>query len=215
MLHDAPYEDEVQITVDGGLVLPGELVVPTNAKAVIIFAHGKKSNRRSPRNVYMAELLQKEHFATLLIDLLSEEEQQKPEEPYDVDLLAERLSHIRRWMDINPYTDALMVALVGSSTGAAAALKTVAKADNKIGAIVSRGGRPDMAMDVLAQIKVPVLLIVGGEDQEELKMNQDAFEKLNTTKELKVIEGATHLFEEEGKLEEVAHITRDWLLYHI
>lgn len=215
MLHDVQYEDEVHVTVDGGLVLTGEISVPKNAKAVIIFAHGKGSSSHSPRNQYMAEILQKENFATLLIDLLTEEESQSPDDQFDIDLLAERLANIRHWVDDNPHTEALMVGLVGSSTGAAAALKTVAKVDNKIGAVVSRGGRPYLAMDLLDKIKVPVLLIVGGKDKEELRMNQEAFEKMDTTKELEVIEGASHLFKEDGKLEEAAHLTRDWFLYHI
>ncbi len=215
MLHDVSYEDEVQVTVEQGLVLSGEIVVPRNAKAVIIFAHGKGSSSRSPRNKYMAEILLKENFATLLIDLLTEKETRDPDAQFDVDLLAGRLAHIRQWVDNNPHTEGLMIGMVGSSSGASAALKTVAKAGNNIGAVVLRGGRPYLAMDVLHQIKMPVLLLVGGQDQEELKMNRKAFEKLETTKELQVIEGATHLFEEEGKLEEVAHLTRDWFLLYI
>ncbi len=215
MLHDIHYEDEVQITVEDGLVLSGEISVPTNAKAVIIFAHGIGSSSRSPRNQYMAEILQKEHFATLLIDLLTEEEVQSPDEQFDVDLLANRLAHVRHWVANNPHTEGLVIGLVGSSTGAAAALKTVAKVDNKIGAIVSRGGRPYLALDLLDKIKVPVLLIVGGKDKDELRMNREAYEKLDTIKDLKIIEGATHLFQEDGKLKEAAHLTRDWFLYHI
>ena len=215
MLHDVQYEDEVFITVEGGLVLSGEISVPKNAKAVIIFAHGKGSSSRSPRNRYMAEILQKEQFATLLIDLLTEEESQSPDEQFDIDLLADRLAHIRHWVDGNPHTEALVVGLVGSSTGAAAALKTVAKVNNRIGAVASRGGRPHLAMEFLGQIKVPVLLIVGGKDEKELRMNQEAYDKLDTDKDLKVIQGANHLFEEDGKLKEAAHLTRDWFLKHI
>jgi dienelactone hydrolase len=215
MIHDVSHEDEVQITVEDGRILSGEIAVPKHAKAVIIFAHGKGSSSRSPRNKYMAEILQKEHFATLLIDLLTDEEAQDDDSQFDVDVLAKRLAHVRQWVDNNPHTEGLMIGLVGSSSGASAALKTVAKLDNNIGAVVSRGGRPYLALDVLDKIKVPVLLLVGGKDKDELKMNQQAFEKLNTTKELQVIEGASHLFSEEGKLEEAAEFTRDWFLSHI
>lgn len=215
MIHDVSHEDEVQITVENGRILSGEITIPRHAKAVIIFAHGKGSSSRSPRNKYMAENLQKEHFATLLIDLLTEEEMQSADSQFDVDILAKRLAHVRQWVDENPHTEGLMIGLVGSSSGAAAALKTVAKLDNNIGAVVSRGGRPYLALDDLEKIKVPVLLLVGGKDKEELKMNREAFEKLNTTKELQVIEGASHLFSEEGKLEEAADLTCDWFLSHI
>lgn len=215
MIHDVSHEDEVQITVEDGRVLSGEIVVPQHAKAVIIFAHGKGSSSRSPRNKYMAEILQKEHFATVLIDLLTEEEVRDTKDQFDVDILAERLAHVRQWVDENPHTEGLMIGLVGSSSGAAAALKTVAKIDNNIGALVLRGGRPYLAMEVLDKIKVPVLLLVGGKDKEELAMNREAYDKLQTNKELQVIEGAGHLFEEEGKLEEAADLTRDWFLLHI
>ncbi|MFP4091144.1 MAG: dienelactone hydrolase family protein [Cyclobacteriaceae bacterium] len=214
MIHDMRFDEEVKVTVGDGLVLSGHLKVPEDAKAIIVFAHGSGSSRHSPRNNYVAEVLHKENFATLLIDLLSEEENQERSKRFDIDLLADRLNDVRSWIDKNPHLEALMVGLFGASTGAAAALKTVAKVNNRVAAIVSRGGRPDMASEVLDQIRVPVKLIVGGNDTEVLRLNQQAYDQLETTKDLQIIEGASHLFEEAGKLEEVADSAVEWFLKH-
>lgn len=207
MLHEV-----VKITVQGGVVLTGHLTVPQDSKAIILFSHGSGSGRMSPRNNYVAEILQKEKFATLLVDLLTSEENQIYANRFDIDTLTDRLIMIHDWLDQNPHTETLPMGLFGASTGAAAALKAAAKTDGKILTVVSRGGRPDLAIPVLDQVKVPVLLLVGSHDQEVLKLNQKALEHLSPDSELKIIEGASHLFEEPGKLEEVGRAAKDWFL---
>ncbi len=193
--------------------LNGILTVPKNASAVVLFAHGSGSGRLSPRNQAVAKVLNESGFATLLMDLLTGEEEkiddQTGELRFDIEFLAERLVLATKWLGENENTRGLRVGYFGSSTGAGAAL--IAASKNKdIFSIVSRGGRPDLAMDYLSGVSSPTLLIVGGDDEEVIGMNERALEKLKSKKKLEIISGATHLFEEKGALEKVADIAADW-----
>ncbi len=189
--------------------------VPKNARAVILFSHGSGSGRLSPRNQFVAEVLQKAHFATLLVDLLSEREDQDVRNRFNIDLLTERLVALAEWLKQQDATKDLDIGLFGASTGAAAALRCSVKEKNRIGAVVSRGGRPDLALPVLDQVTAPTLLIVGGEDTQVISLNEIAYDRLNCQKKLEIIEGATHLFEEPGTLEEVARLARNWFESHL
>lgn len=166
----------------------------------------------SPRNNYIAEVLQQEKFTTLLVDPLTPQENQNAANRFDIDKLTDRLIAVRDWLDQNPHTEGLPIGLFGASTGAAAALKAAIKTKGKISAIVSRGGHPDLTTPLLDQVKIPVLLLVGSKDEETLKLNQEVIQDLSEESELKVIEGANHFFEEPGKLEEVGRQARDWFL---
>lgn len=186
---------------------------------MVIFAHGSGSSRHSPRNRYIAQELQQAGLATLLFDLLTAEEEQLDDYTrqyrFDIGLLAERLVASSDWLALNPLTRPLEQAYFGASTGAAAALVAAAQLPARVRAVVSRGGRPDLAGDALEKVRAPTLLIVGGWDVEVLRLNQQAFERLNCRKKLVVVPGATHLFEEPGKLEEVARLARDWFAQHL
>ena len=199
----------VQIPADQ-VSLEGELVVPPRAKGIILFAHGSGSSRHSPRNQFVAQALQKAGIGTLLFDLLSMEEDAHYETRFDIDLLTLRLLEGTEWMEKHPEISDLNLAYFGASTGAAAALRAAAKLGHRISAVVSRGGRPDLAMEALPEVKAPTLLIVGGNDEIVIDLNRQAFEKLSSTKELEIVPGATHLFEEPGKLETVAQLAQDW-----
>lgn len=194
--------DEVQ--------LGGNLVVPQGARGVVLFAHGSGSGRFSPRNNFVARVLQEGGLATLLIDLLTEQESVDRRRVFDIDLLSRRLLAATGWLRKSEETKDLAIGYFGASTGAAAALQAAAQEGTAIGAIVSRGGRPDLAMDYLPEVTAPTLLIVGGEDYAVLPLNRQAYAKLQSEKELVVIPGATHLFEERGALEKVAELARDW-----
>ncbi len=195
--------------------LSGILEVPQGAEAIILFAHGSGSSRLSPRNQFVAKVLNKAGFATLLMDLLTEEEEvvddKTGELRFDVEFLAKRLVMATKWLRENEETKDLRVGYFGSSTGAAAALIAASKVEG-IFAIVSRGGRPDLALEYLDKVSCPTLLIVGGEDSEVIGMNKEALEKLKSKKKLEIISGATHLFEEKGALEKVADIAADWFV---
>jgi pimeloyl-ACP methyl ester carboxylesterase len=194
--------------------LEGILTVPEPVKGLVIFAHGSGSSRLSPRNTYVAEQLQSRAMATLLFDLLTDEEASDRRNVFHVPLLASRLEEAISWAWGDPETAGLPIGLFGASTGSAAAL--VASAANpEIAAIVSRGGRPDLAGDFLSQIKAPTLLIVGGADTGVLELNQDAYAKLNCVKQLHVVPEATHLFEEPGALDEVVRVAGDWFALHL
>jgi dienelactone hydrolase len=194
--------------------LEGILTVPEPVKGLVIFAHGSGSSRLSPRNTYVAEQLQSRAMATLLFDLLTDEEASDRRNVFHVPLLASRLEEAISWAWGDPETAGLPIGLFGASTGSAAAL--VASAANpEIAAIVSRGGRPDLAGNVLSQIKAPTLLIVGGADTGVLELNQDAYSKLNCVKQLHVVPEATHLFEEPGALDEVVRVAGDWFALHL
>lgn len=211
-------ESVVKIPV-GKAALNGNLTIPPKAKGIVLFAHGSGSGRFSPRNTMVAREINKARIATLLIDLLTEGEEAKDEFTgefrFDVDLLAQRLIFATEWLTKNHNTENLYIGYFGASTGAAAALIAAAKLPERIRAVVSRGGRPDLAGDYLPRVKAPTLLIVGGDDVEVLQLNREALEQLCSEKKLAVVPGATHLFEEPGKLEQVAKLAIDWFSKHL
>jgi pimeloyl-ACP methyl ester carboxylesterase len=199
----------VHVPADG-VTLEGALVVPVEARGVVLFAHGSGSSRHSPRNNYVARVLQAGALGTLLIDLLTEREDATYETRFDIDLLAHRLTATTEWLREQPATQHLDMGYFGASTGAAAALRAAADVGSRIKAIVSRGGRPDMAESALDRVQAPTLLIVGERDDVVIELNQRAFERLRGVKELVIVPGATHLFEEPGALEEVARLAARW-----
>jgi pimeloyl-ACP methyl ester carboxylesterase len=199
----------VHVPADG-VTLEGALVIPVEARGVVLFAHGSGSSRHSPRNNYVARVLQAGSLGTLLIDLLTEREDATYETRFDIDLLARRLTATTEWLGEQPATQHLDMGYFGASTGAAAALRAAADVGSRIKAIVSRGGRPDMAESALDRVQAPTLLIVGGRDDVVIELNQRAFERLRGVKELVIVPGATHLFEEPGALEEVARLAARW-----
>jgi len=184
----------------------------SQAKGVVAFAHGSESGRLSPRNNFVAQVLQKAGIATLLADLLEEHETLDRRNVFDIDLLANRLLANAQWLDQLPETRGLTLGYFGASTGAAAALQAAAREPDEVTAVVSRGGRPDLAMNYLHLVRSPTLLIVGGEDRSVIPLNDLAYKKLRCPKEMVVVPGATHLFEEPGALERVAELARDWFL---
>jgi len=207
-------DSEVQIPIDS-IALEGNLIIPEGAKRIVIFAHGSGSSRHSPRNQYIAQELQRSGIGTLLFDLLTVEEERidmlTRNLRFDIDLLANRLVNVTTWILNNPATKDLKIGYFGASTGAAAALMAAKEHGNTIKAIVSRGGRPDLAESALIYVEAPTLLIVGGKDIQVIDLNQWAFNRMTMLdKELKIVPGATHLFEEQGTLEEVARLAREW-----
>jgi dienelactone hydrolase len=203
----------------GKAAIEGNLSVPPAAKGVILFAHGSGSSRFSPRNQYVAKVLNNARLATLLIDLLTREEEEidmrTGQFRFDIDLLSQRLIGATKWLRENPATKDLAFGYFGASTGAAAALIAAAKLPAEIRAVVSRGGRPDLALDYLQEVKAPTLLIVGGNDTVVIDLNKKAMQCLSAVKKLEIVPGASHLFEEQGKLEEVAKFSVDWFLVHL
>jgi pimeloyl-ACP methyl ester carboxylesterase len=192
------------------VTLKGDLIIPENARGIVIFSHGSGSSRFSSRNRMVAELIQKQNIGTFLFDLLTEEEDELYENRFNIDLLSDRLIETTQWlMDYKSTTD-LPIGYFGASTGAASALRAAAYFKTKIKAVVSRGGRPDLAITELPQVTAPTLLIVGGLDVAVIGMNKIAYDQLETVKEMKIIPGATHLFEEPGKLLEVAELAMVW-----
>lgn len=205
----------VAITLtDEDVELRGILTLPKKAKGIIVFAHGSGSSRLSPRNQFVSHYLEKEGFATLLLDLLTEQEEiidlMTRQYRFDIILLAKRLSLVTNWLKSESKTKHLSIAYFGASTGAAAALIAAATSKTPIKAIVSRGGRPDIAIEVLPHLKVPTLLIVGSNDHEVIKLNQKALEKIGGEKSLELIQNASHLFEEPGALQKVAELSAQW-----
>ncbi len=194
--------------------LRGELTIPPGAEAMVIFVHGSGSSRKSVRNQMVARRLNKLNIGTLLFDLLTEEEDKDYTRRFDIRLLTERLVNATQWLSTRPGIADLNIGYFGASTGAAAALEAAARLPD-IRAVVSRGGRPDMAMDALHRVHAPVLLIVGSRDEEVLELNRVAFANLNCEKRLTIIEGATHLFEEPGALDKVANEAGAWLQRHL
>lgn len=199
----------------GGVRLEGALVVPPGARGIALFAHGSGSSRKSPRNNFVAQVLQKAGLATLLMDLLTHEEDLDYERRFDIDLLAGRLRDATAWVKKEGETSGLKIGYFGASTGAAAAIKAAVEEGGSIGAIVSRGGRPDLAHDSLAALKAPILLIVGGRDDIVVELNRKAYSMIGCEKELVIVPGATHLFEEPGTLEEAANHAALWFKEHI
>jgi dienelactone hydrolase len=202
-------EREVQIPA-GILRLEGTLNLPEGATGTVLFAHGSGSSRFSPRNAYVARMLQNAGLGTLLFDLLSEAEAQDRAKVFDIDLLAERLSAATDWLREQALPEGMRLGYFGASTGAAAALQAAARAGPAISAVVSRGGRPDLAEPYLDRVVAPTLLIVGEHDPLVIELNEAAYAALNTEKDLAVVPGATHLFEEPGALEQVAQLAANW-----
>lgn len=199
--------------------LDGDLSVPPGAIGIVVFAHGSGSSRFSPRNRKVAETLQAAGLATLLMDLLTPDEERTDaftaELRFDIPLLAQRLVAAIDWLESKEETTALRVGCFGASTGAAAALIAAAERPERVAAVVSRGGRPDLAMERLSEVRAPTLLIVGGRDAPVIEMNRAALDRLPTGARLEIVPGATHLFEEPGALEEVARLATDWFLRHL
>jgi dienelactone hydrolase len=195
--------------------LDGVLGLPRPAGGLVLFAHGSGSGRFSPRNKYVAAALRRASLATLLFDLLTEEEAADRRNVFDIDLLAERLALATSWARQQADTKSLPIGYFGASTGGAAALVAAARSQEDIAAIVSRGGRPDMAGPVLGQVRAPTLLIVGGHDAEVVELNEQAFAKLKCEKSLEVVPGATHLFEEPGALDQVIDLAGRWFIRHL
>lgn len=197
------------------VVLKGNLFIPENARAMVLFSHGSGSSRLSPRNNYVASVLHKVGLATLLFDLLTEEEDRLYKTRFNIDLLTQRLIAVTEWIKMQKETKGLQLAYFGASTGAASALSAAAYFGDEIGAVVSRGGRPDLALSELHKVTAPTLLIVGGWDKVVIVLNQKAYGKLRCERKLEIIPGATHLFEEEGKLEDVAALSAKWFTKHL
>ncbi len=208
------FEQTVQIPADSTR-LEGSLAIPGQSKGLVVFAHGSGSSRFSPRNNYVAQILRQAGIGTLLMDLLTEQEDSAYETRFNIDLLTERLLLATRWLQEQPRTKDLKIGYFGASTGAGAALKAAAIEGSKIGAVVSRGGRPDLAGEALTRVQSPTLLIVGGRDTVVLQLNREALAKLKGKKELVIIPGATHLFEEPGALEEVARLATEWFKQYL
>jgi len=207
-------EQLVQIPIDS-IKLEGLLALPIQARGIVIFAHGSGSSRFSPRNNFVARVLREANFGTLLIDLLTEEEDAIYQTRFNIDLLTERLLLATRWLQEQTRTKDLVIGYFGASTGAAAALIAASAEGSKIGAVVSRGGRPDLAKDVLMLVQSPTLLIVGGNDDIVIELNREAYARLKGKKQLVIIPGATHLFEEPGTLEEVARLATNWFKQYL
>jgi putative phosphoribosyl transferase len=209
----APDERFKQQTIrfrSGTADLEGTLVMPDGATGVVLFAHGSGSGRFSPRNNFVAMVLQESGLGTYLFDLLTEEESADRGKVFDIDLLSERLLDATHWLQRDENLSKLKIGYFGASTGAAAALQAAASEGEKIGAVVSRGGRPDLAAPYLAKVTAPTLLIVGGNDFQVIALNREAFQLIKVAKRLEIVPGATHLFEERGALEQVAALARDW-----
>jgi putative phosphoribosyl transferase len=216
----ATAADERPVRVDVGKTsLQGDLRIPANARAIVVFAHGSGSSRLSPRNRFVANILLQYSLATLLIDLLTQEEEsvdlETAELRFDIPLLAERLGRITDWLRNDPLMSSLTVGYFGASTGAAAALIAAADRPQSVGAIVSRGGRPDLALPVLRRVRQPTLLIVGGADELVLDLNRSALAELTGPRELAIVPGASHLFEEPGALQRVAQLASDWFQLYL
>jgi dienelactone hydrolase len=212
-------EQDVRVEA-GGVTLEGALGVPEAAAGVVLFAHGSGSGRHSPRNRFVARKLRDAGLATLLVDLLTAAEEQADARTghirFDIPLLAERLCGAVEWLAAHPPTRGLRVGLFGASTGGGAALVAAAREPGKVGAVVSRGGRPDLAGDALPAALCPTLLVVGGDDGVVIDLNRQALARLGApVKELAVVPGAGHLFEEPGKLDEVARLAADWFARHL
>lgn len=200
----------------GSVSLAGDLIVPPHATAIVLFAHGSGSSRLSPRNTYVASVLQQAGIATLLFDLLTREEDRDYATRFDIGLLTTRLLAATAWVRQQPQFGSFSIGYFGASTGAAAALQAAAEPGNDIAAVVSRGGRPDLAGEAaLSKVRAPTLLIVGGDDDVVIELNEQAYNLLACVKELAIVPGATHLFEEPGTLEQAAHKAARWFAFHM
>ena len=212
--------DEGLVHIDAdGATLEGNLLVPRDAYGLVMFAHGSGSSRFSSRNRYVAEVLREGGLATLLLDLLTRDEElvdtRTAHIHFDMDLLAERLIGTLRWLGGQPGVSQLPVGLFGASTGGGAALVVAAREPQRVRAVVSRGGRPDLAGPALPNVEAPTLLIVGGEDRQVIELNRLAYEQMRCERRLEIVPGASHLFEEAGKLDAVSRLARDWFEEHL
>ena len=211
---------ERNVVIDaGGVQLEGDLAVPAGAHGLVMFAHGSGSSRHSLRNQFVAQELRAGNMATLLLDLLTPAEEEVDlltrHLRFDIALLADRLIGAMRWLDTQDDTRGLSVGLFGASTGGGAALVAAARRPDRVDAVVSRGGRPDLAADELPLVRAPTLLIVGGRDELVLELNREAMDRMKTATQLEIVSGATHLFEEPGTLDEVARLAREWFQRHL
>lgn len=214
-----PRTESVTVTADR-VTLEGDLGIPDGATGIVMFAHGSGSGRHSPRNQFVADRLRAAGLATLLIDLLTEAEGALDERTarlrFDIPLLADRLIGATDWLERDERTARLRIGLFGASTGGGAALVAAARRPDRVGAVVSRGGRPDLADDDLPIVRCPTLLIVGGNDDVVIGLNDAAFRRLGSpVKELVIVPGASHLFEEPGKLDEIARLAAEWFTRHL
>jgi putative phosphoribosyl transferase len=211
-------ERPVKLVVDGA-PLEGNLVIPKKSRGIVVFAHGSGSSRNSPRNKFVAGVLQEAGLATLLFDLLTPKEEQIDSVSghlrFDIEFLARRLAGAIDWVVRYKDTQSLAIGCFGASTGAAAALVAASERPQTVKAVVSRGGRPDLATSSLERVKAPVLLIVGGLDTQVIELNQQALDKLTSVKELAIVPGATHLFEEQGTLPQVADLAAAWFVKYL
>ncbi len=215
-----PDRDEGLVSVEAdGVTLAGSLLVPRNARGIVVFAHGSGSSRFSSRNRYVAEVLRKGGMGTLLLDLLTEEEEAVDDRTaqlrFDIDMLATRLAGTVSWLREQREHGHQTIGFFGASTGGGAALVAAANIPNEIRAVVSRGGRPDLAGPALPHVTAPTLLIVGGDDTPVIAMNREAYDELRCEKRMEIVPGATHLFEEPGTLEKVAELARDWFAKYL
>ena len=212
------FHHPVRIPLDDA-ILEGDLAVPDHAQAIILFAHGSGSSRKSPRNRFVARSLRDAGLGTLLIDLLTSEEEaiddRTREYRFNISLLTERLTGAVDWLLANDETKGLQIGLFGASTGTPAAIFTAVKRPNAIYSIVSRGGRPDLATAVLHRVNAPTLLIVGGDDYSIIDLNTEAAKWIRAPKKIEIVPGSTHLFEEPGALEDVARLARKWFTHHL
>jgi putative phosphoribosyl transferase len=199
----------------GHRALACDLAFPAGAGGVVVFAHGSGSSRFSPRNRSIAEVLQAQRLATLLLDLLAEDEADDRRKVFDIPLLAARLAEAIDWCRAQPRLGALRLGLFGASTGAAAALVAAAARPTQVAAVVSRGGRPDLAGSALQDVRAPTLLVVGGDDDAVVALNRDTLTEMRCAAHLQIVPGATHLFEEPGTLEAVATLAADWFVRHL
>ena len=212
--------DDRPVRVQTGTAeLQGDLRIPPGARGIVVFAHGSGSGRHSPRNRFVADVLVNAGLGTLLIDLLTRDEEtidlQTAELRFDIGLLAERLGGVTDWLSSEPSAATLSVGYFGASTGAAAALIAASDRPERVRAIVSRGGRPDLAGPVLPRVRQPTLLIVGGDDDVVIELNRQALRELSGIKQMMIVPGATHLFEEPGALEQVAALASEWFLRYL
>lgn len=214
-----PNETEITIPVTDAVSIKADLTIVPKSDAIVLFAHGSGSSRFSPRNRFVAEVLQKLELSTLMIDLLTEEEEaldiQTHRLRFDIDLLTQRVIASTDYLSRNENTQHLRIGYFGSSTGASAALAAAADLGQNVGAVVSRGGRPDLAGDKLQNVIAPTLLVVGGDDFLVIDINKQAYEKINAEKELLIVPHATHLFEEPGALAQVAQAAAKWFVQHL
>jgi len=215
MAGQQPLRDDEVWVPSRGAAVAGRLTVPPEPRGIVVFAHGSGSSRKSPRNRYVAYVLRAAGLATLLFDLLTPEEERNRANVFDIELLARRLVDVTLWLRSEADAAGLQVCYFGASTGAGAALRAAADPQVSIAAVVSRGGRPDLAGTALPQVQAPTLLIVGSRDEEVLELNRQAAAAMRAECRIAVVPGATHLFEESGALEQVAALARDWFLDHL